>query len=362
MRCAAMYWLHWRSGLSAMFDFKLSAKQLAPWLAAPLAQVVCSPDFPQMLGQTVGINDAHCAGGGTYALALAHALLCQAPQSSGLACGQCSQCSLMKAGNHPDLMCLVPEALQWGFVPEKDKKPSKTIKIDQLRALENNFVLSSQRGGRKVVLIYPAETLGTVPANALLKTLEEPPTNTFFIVVSEVWTQVLPTIRSRCVVQALPHPSALDKLSWLSGQGGNHIGISHPKRWLELAAGRVDVALAMAQDPLWMPLLKLMPYLLHGARTDAMGLANDMSKAELRRVVEALSLWMCDLLAIHQGAPARFFAAQSESIQAMVQNLRIVPAIQLAQQLTDLARLVDHPLNARSQCEALLLEYKTVFH
>jgi DNA polymerase III subunit delta' len=339
-----------------MFDFKLTASPLPSWLALPLSQTLLTPNFPQSLGQTVGISDPYCAGGSLFALALAQALLCAKPQSNGMACGQCSQCSLMKAGNHPDLMCLVPEALQVDFVPEKEKKPSKAIKIDQLRALESHFVLSSQRGGRKVVLIYPAETLGTVPANALLKTLEEPPPNTFFIVVSESWSQVLPTIRSRCVVQTLLEPKQTQKAAWLDQHG-----VQHSKRWLELSAGRVDKALSMAQDPFWMPLLKLMPYLLHGAQTDAIGLAQDMSKAELRRVVEVLNLWMCDLLTVANGAPARFFAAQTAAIQTLVTRIDLEAASAFTAQLNDMARVAEHPLNARTQCEALLLEYTHLF-
>jgi DNA polymerase III subunit delta' len=340
-----------------MFDYKLSTQAMPTWIDAALTQVLSAPNFPQSLGQTVGISDPHCAGGSRYALALAHALLCSSPSVHGRACGVCSQCSLMRVGNHPDLMCLVPEVLQTDFVPEKDKKPSKGIKAEQLRALENNFTLSSQRGGRKVVLIYPAETLGTVPANALLKTLEEPPLNTFFIVVSELWSQVLPTIRSRCVVQTLSEPTQAAKVVWLDTQQ-----VPHPKRWLELAAGRVDKALNMAQDPLWMPLLKLMPYLLQGARTDAMGLANDMSKAELKRVVEALTLWMVDVLAVGQGASARFFAAQTPSMLQTIERMDIERAAQFAAQLSQMARVAEHPLSTRTQCEALLLEYKAIFN
>jgi DNA polymerase-3 subunit delta' len=196
-----------------------------------------------------------------------------------------------------------------------------------------------------------------VPANALLKTLEEPPPNTFFIVVSELWSQVLPTIRSRCVVQTLPEPSQAAKLTWLEQHS-----VNHPKRWLELAAGRVDKALLMAQDPLWMPLLKLMPYLLHGSQTDAMGLAQDMSKAELRRVVEVLSLWMCDVLAVANNAPAKFFAGQSASLQSMVSRMNIESAAAFASQLNQLASVAEHPLSARTQCEALLLEYRSLFY
>jgi hypothetical protein len=118
----------------------------------------------------------------------------------------------------------------------------------------------------------------------------------------------------------------------------------------------------MAKDPLWMPLLKLMPYLLHGAQTDAMGLAQDMSKAELRRVVEVLSLWMCDVLAIANQAPAAFFAGQTASIQSMVARMDVEAAAAFAAQLNQMAAVAEHPLNARTQCEALLLSYKHLFY
>lgn len=348
----------------SVFDMLLRSDPLPSWLDTALTRSLNSAGFPATLGQTIGISDPHCTGAGRYALALAHVLLCDSPvknsshQTSlaGRACGACSQCALLKVGNHPDLMCLVPEAMQADFVPEKEKKPSKGIKVEQLRAMENNFVLSSQRGGRKVVIIYPAQTLGVVPANALLKTLEEPPPNTFFIVVSQDWGQVLPTIRSRCIVQTLAQPSLNEKITWLESQR-----IAHPKRWLELAAGRVDLALDMAQDPLWMPLLKLIPYLLQGARSDALGLANDMSKAELKRVTQALSLWLLDLLAVRQGAQARFFAAHTEQLKLCAARMDVFRATQWGAKLDTLARLAEHPLSARTQCEALLLEYQSLF-
>jgi hypothetical protein len=93
-----------------------------------------------------------------------------------------------------------------------------------------------------------------------------------------------------------------------------------------------------------------------------MGLANDMSKAELKRVVEVLTLWMADLLAVGQGVSARFFAAQTSSIQQTIERLDIERAAQFAAQLSQMARVAEHPLSARTQCEALLLEYKAIFN
>lgn len=338
------------------------------WLTAPLAQfwqahganganiASAARASSGSLPQTIGINDAHGAGGVVFAVALAHTLLCEAPAAQGLACGACPQCTLLAAGNHTDLMQLVPEVLQKNFVPDKDKKPSKDIKIDQVRAIEGQLHLSAQRGGRKVVLVFPAENLGVVPANALLKTLEEPPLNTFFLLVSAHWPQVLPTVRSRCVSIALPAPLLAEKTLWLQGQG-----VSHPQRWLEIANHSADAAADMAHDPLWLPLLKAMTGLGLGAHCNPMELGQVFAKSELKRATHVLVLWMTDLLTVQQGGIPVFFKPQEASLQALSVKLDAKLACDYLEQLAQTSAIAEHPLNARSQCEALLFGYRRLF-
>ncbi len=341
---------------------------LQTWLVAPMAQfwqahganganvASAAAATSGSLPQTIGINDAHGAGGAAFAMALAHTLLCEAPTEQGRACGTCQQCRLLAAGNHTDLMLLVPEALQLGFMPEKEKKPSKDIKIDQVRAIEGQFNLSAQRGGRKVVFVFPAENLGSVPANALLKTLEEPPPNTFFLIVSARWQQVLPTIRSRCVSIALPAPTAAEKTAWLQDKG-----VSHPQRWLEIASYRVDAAADMAQDPLWLPLLKAVSSLSLGAHCNPIDLGQTFAKSELKRAVQALILWTTDLLTVHQGAVPVFFKPQETALQALSTKLDAPAACAYLEMLAQTSTVAEHPLSARSQCEALLFAYRNLF-
>ena len=87
-----------------------------------------------------------------------------------------------------------------------------------MRALEGFIHLTSHRGGARVVLIHPAEALNLSAANALLKSLEEPPPRTYFLLVAHRWHYLLPTIRSRCRLVALPLPEAGAALAWLRGQ------------------------------------------------------------------------------------------------------------------------------------------------
>lgn len=129
-------------------------------------------------------------------------LLCQQP-SKGQACGQCKSCNLLQAGSHPDSFVLEPE--------EQDKP----IKVDQVRALVSFVVQTAQLGGRKVVLLEPAEAMNLNAANALLKSLEEPSGDTLLLLISHQPSRLLPTIKSRCVQQACPLPSMEASLQWL---------------------------------------------------------------------------------------------------------------------------------------------------
>ncbi|MGE7991940.1 DNA polymerase III subunit delta' [Pseudomonas sp. NPDC089554] len=144
-------------------------------------------------------------GTGKRALAerLMARLLCQRPD--GLeACGQCKSCLLLKAGSHPDNFVLEPE------------EADKPIKVDQVRDLVAFVVQTAQLGGRKVVLIEPAEAMNINASNALLKSLEEPSGNTVLLLVSHQPSRLLPTIKSRCQQVACPQPTLAQSQAWLA--------------------------------------------------------------------------------------------------------------------------------------------------
>ncbi|MGK8440372.1 DNA polymerase III subunit delta' [Ectopseudomonas hydrolytica] len=150
-------------------------------------------------------------------------LLCQSP--SGLdACGNCKSCHLLAAGTHPDNFVLEPE------------EADKPIKVDQVRELVDFVVQTAQLGGRKVVLLEPAEAMNLNAANALLKSLEEPSGNTVLLLISHQPSRLLPTIKSRCVQQACPLPSEATSLAWLA-QALPELGDDERSDLLTLAAG-----------------------------------------------------------------------------------------------------------------------------
>ncbi|HEY1090130.1 MAG TPA: DNA polymerase III subunit delta', partial [Burkholderiaceae bacterium] len=194
-----------------------------PWLNSALAQGLALRSHALLVQGPEGV--------GQYELgtALARGWLCEKSDGRSPACGECPSCRLMAAGTHPDFQLLVPEALRESLGLSSDEaegepkaskaKPSREIKVDAVRAMLSFAQGSSARGRAKVVLIYPAEALNTVAANALLKTLEEPAGLLRFVLASAAPQDLLPTIRSRCQPLDLGLPDAATCLAWLAEQG-----------------------------------------------------------------------------------------------------------------------------------------------
>ncbi|MCF2872025.1 DNA polymerase III subunit delta' [Octadecabacter sp. G9-8] len=99
---------------------------------------------------------------------------------------------LLRSGAHPRLFTL---RRAWD---EKGDKLKSVITVDEVRKLKNFFGMSSADGGRRVVIVDPADEMNVNAANAILKLLEEPPADAVILIVSHQPSRLLPTIRSRC--------------------------------------------------------------------------------------------------------------------------------------------------------------------
>lgn len=119
----------------------------------------------------------------TAARAFATAIVCRTPDPFG-ACEHCHDCRLADSGNHPNLITLRPDG--------------QNITVLQVRDLQTGLSRVPFLDRPRVVTIVPAERLHPSAANALLKTLEEPPRDTTFILVTHRLASILPTIASRC--------------------------------------------------------------------------------------------------------------------------------------------------------------------
>ncbi len=133
------------------------------------------------------------AGLGKHTLAafLAKAAVCE---SENRPCGMCDNCHLADVSSHPDIITISAE------------KGKKSIKVDAIRELRSNAYVKPHKAKKKVFIINGADTMQEESQNALLKVLEEPPSDILFILIAESKHRLLATIISRCVVFSLSAP------------------------------------------------------------------------------------------------------------------------------------------------------------
>ncbi len=177
-----------------------------PWLS-PYWQRLEQAVRQQRLSHAWLLSGSRGMGKRQLALQLAHRVLCETPGPDG-ACGRCHACQLLSAGNHPDLHLL------------GDEEESRSIGIDTVRGLSARMQASPQLGRAKVALLIRAERMTDAAANALLKTLEEPPGSGLLLLLADRSHQLLPTIVSRCQRLHLACPDETSALAWLRSQAG----------------------------------------------------------------------------------------------------------------------------------------------
>jgi len=316
----------------------------APWIARQVGQLLAQRGHAWLLYGPSGLGQYELA------LELTSAWLCDQPGPLG-PCGACASCHAIEVRAHTDLCVLMPEttmmALGWPLgekaqadIDEKKRKPSKEIRVDAMRDAVEFAQRTSGRGRGKVVLVYPAERMNAITANALLKTLEEPAGDLRFVLATEAAHQLLPTIRSRCLGHSLAWPGPEAAASWLQEQG---LGAADIPALLRAGGGRPQEALALARAGLDAKAWAQLPRAL--ARGDA-GLLGDWSPPQ---AVDALLKLCHDLLAVGAGAAPRFF-----------DRADLPPAVSLgavsawSRELFRTARTVEHPFNAGLMLESLV--------
>ncbi len=198
-------------------------------------------------------------------------LLCR----QGQGCGRCDACRLLDAGSHPDSFTVEPDG-RW-------------IKVEAIRRLIHFSGLSASQGGRKVCLIQQADRMNLSAANALLKTLEEPPADTVFILLADDAGRLPATIRSRCRFDAVPWPDPQQAQAWLSRCSEDGVQCHHA---LLLAGGNPGRARAWLQQQR-MPALLAFVAAVGGLWQRPQDLQRALDAAAEVGVGEALELSWC---------------------------------------------------------------------
>ena len=288
-----------------------------------------------------------------FAAALARGVLCEKPAAPLAACGACEACHWMETGNHPDFRLLQPEAAE--AVDEDaesaDKKKKKDISVAQIRALAEFINVSAHRGGAKVVVIQPAETMNVNAANALLKSLEEPPPETFFLLVTDRPHLLPATIRSRCEQLALSPPTPQQAATWLKQSGA-----SRPELALAQAGGAPLLAAELDNEEYWTSRKQFLDGLTSRA-FDPLALADKFAAHPVPQLINWLQRWTYDLASLGFRQRLRYNPDFTEALTLAASRADGLEILRFHRELVRFQRIVNHPLNARLLIEDLMLRY-----
>ncbi|MGF1686105.1 DNA polymerase III subunit delta' [Photobacterium japonica] len=265
------------------------------------------------------------SGRDVLAKQLAQTVLCQNGVTEP--CGMCHSCRLFAAGTHPDFHALAP--LQEG----------KSIGVDAVRQCNRWAVETSQLGGNRIILIDYADAMGEAAANALLKTLEEPPSGCQFILLAASLDNLLPTINSRCNKWRLPMPDEVTTQKWVENKLMQGI-----KRETVRLNGRAPLAtlqfIEQGQDIRYGNLLTAFATFLQPPFIGLYDVAAQCA-AESHHSLKWLSYFMVDCMKVQQGVTQHLIHCESlplvqqaaASISPMLLISQIKQANALYQQL-----------------------------
>ena len=374
--------------------FQNKKNQIAPWLN-PLWESLDLQRFPN----AVLIHGQAGIGKFEFGVELAKALLCESSNKiQSKPCNQCEACHWFDTGNHPDFTALVPETHR-SLLPHADyesdespkkgkssreesdgesteKKEKKNISIDETRNAIETLSIGSHRGGNRVILIYPLETLRNDSANTLLKSLEEPPPQTIFILLADRLDRVLPTIRSRCRLLSAGRPDRTIGVDWVRSKIANLSGAKFKEVDIEALYDEqggapyavLDSLIARhnkdEKDELSISIQAsrlLLQSMSQGGRIQWLETSEKIHKVQFSFLLATMQRWSSDLQTVAQGGIPRYYPKHISTFQVLSQQARLPKLMQFWKALVQYRRHENHPLATRIQLEALLSQYQQVF-
>jgi DNA polymerase-3 subunit delta' len=286
----------------------------------------------------------------TLALALAAALICPAEKKP---CGQCRSCRLIAQGGHPDVRLVSAD--------DSESGRDGVLKIDQIRELQREATLAPMEARRKVFVLRDLERANLPAANALLKTLEEPPSQVVLLLTSARPHALLPTIISRCQVLALRGLPQQDVAEALAG----HWGASRVQAELlaRLAEGRLGWAVQRLTDAkAWDERTRRLAEareLPRQSRLQRLAYADELSRSSVA-VQPTLALWISwwrDIMMVQHGCGANM--RNVDLAEALAQEAAHYDQTQVKRYL---ARLQAAPTQINQNANGRLLLETLVLH
>ena len=294
----------------------------------------------------------------TLAREIAQAVNCL--HGPGAPCGQCAQCQRIADGLHADVRVVDIEFSR----TVEGRNTVTTITIDAIRELERTVNLNPFEGSRTVIIIDGAGTMSTEAANALLKTLEEPPPGVLFLLLTEDEESLLPTIRSRCQTLQLLPMSRRGMIDFLTTQHSETA--DEADRLYRLSRGCLGWALQALTDPQILDQRRADMERMQetvGAGLDArFSYANEVatlfgSNRPAARELLALWLrWWRDLLLVKEGADEYLHNAdQADALRAHAETLTTAQIAAFIRRLLATMTALDANASPRLALETLML-------
>lgn len=217
--------------------------------------------------------------------------------------------------------------------------------MEQLRSLNSWFNTATHRGGWRVAVLYPAQALNVISANALLKVLEEPPRHTVFLLVADAPDRLLPTLVSRCRRLPLSVPDAAQSVAWLEQQG-----LNQPVDWLAAAGGAPLLALELSKSreqacPEWLSMLAGL--IANTPRPDIGPVADMLEKQPAVEWIDNLQRLFIDITLAANQEPIRYFPALFGEVGVAASRAQMLNLLEMSRWLAQQRAVAGHPLNPK---------------
>jgi DNA polymerase-3 subunit delta' len=289
----------------------------------------------------------------TLALRFAQSLNCQTPSVPGQPCRTCSNCMRIEQMLHPDLIVVMAE------------NEGETLKIDQVRELQHTLSLAPYEARYRIALILRFEEANSSSANAMLKTLEEPPDHVVIILTAKSAENLLPTIVSRCEVLRLRTLSMDETARGLQIIKG--VPQELAEKLAHISDGRPGYAIRLYEQPRLLEQrqswLDELIQLLATSRRERFAFVRGAvdNKEELRSELQVwLTFWRDVLLCVNKMNRS----ITNMDYSAQIQKLAAVTDLRKAQfhvsAIERTIEFIDHNVNARLALEVLLMDFPTL--
>jgi DNA polymerase-3 subunit delta' len=308
------------------------------------------------------ISGPASVGKALLALRLAQALNCE--QHRGDPCRTCRSCKRIEHGNHPDVRIAGMASQAAGLKPDEAAR-QRDLKIDTVRAWQGDISLRPYEGQQRVFILHDAERLTEAAANAMLKTLEEPPPYATIVLVANTSGDLMPTIVSRCQpIKLRPVPRAdLDEalrtrynlapedakllVAWSGGRPGWAIRMIGAPEELETRQAQLEALVALHTQP----------------RSAGFRWAEERAKeyrgGEQAQVIALLELWQSwwrDVLMVAAGCSEAIMHIDRQSaLQRDANTFPISDIYRFVRRLDDAVRQLRENVNPQLALENLFL-------